>query len=77
MDPGKTTKVDTLASAKKDDYKKRMNAESVAKEAKGAKVLAKNTPPAVEEAAPVVEESAPAAEVATPEADAPKTDAEA
>jgi small subunit ribosomal protein S16 len=66
------TKVDTLANAKKDDYKKRMAAESAAKEAKGAKVLAKNTPP------PAVEESAPAAEVvAAPEADAPQTDAEA
>ncbi|MFL5763189.1 MAG: 30S ribosomal protein S16 [Bacteroidia bacterium] len=57
-------KVDLLANAKKDDYKKRMAAEAAAKEAKAAKIVAKNTPP------PAAEESAPA-----PEADAPQTEA--
>jgi small subunit ribosomal protein S16 len=62
-------KVDKLASAKKDDYKQRMSAESAAKEAKAAKIVAKNTPPVVEEevAAPVAEA---ATETPTPEAEA-------
>lgn len=44
---GKASKVD---SAKKDEYKKRLNAEAEAKTAKAAKIVAKNTP-AVESAA--------------------------
>ena len=63
------TKVDKLANAKKDAYKNRMAAEVTAKDAKAAKIIAKNTPPPAEEVAPVVEE------VATPEADAPQAEA--
>lgn len=62
------TKVDKLANAKKDAYKNRMSAESTAKEARAAKIVVKNTPPAVEEAAPVVENT-------TPEADVPQAEA--
>ncbi len=40
---GKVSKLDT---AKKDDYKKRLTAETTAKEAKAAKIIAKNTPAA-------------------------------
>lgn len=40
---GKVTKLDT---AKKDAYKKRLTAETSAKEAKAAKIVAKNTPAA-------------------------------
>ena len=47
---------------KKDAYKKRMEAETAVKEAKAAKIVAKNTPP------PVVEEAA------APEAEAPKSE---
>lgn len=58
-------KVEKLASAEKDAYKKRMAAEAAAKEAKAAKIAAKNT-------------EAPAAEeTAAPEADAPQAEAEA
>ena len=57
---GKATKLD---SAKKDAYKNRMSAEVTAKEAKAAKIIAKNTPPPVAE---VVAE-----EIATPEAETP------
>ncbi|MGZ4034255.1 MAG: 30S ribosomal protein S16 [Bacteroidia bacterium] len=60
-----TTKVDKLANAKKDAYKNRMAAEAAAKEAKSAKIVAKNTPPPAEEVV------APTAD-ATPEADAPQ-----
>lgn len=66
-------KVDRLAAAKKDVYKNRMAAEVAAKEAKAAKVVAKNTPP------PVVEEVlTPAAEVETPlaETETPEVKAE-
>jgi small subunit ribosomal protein S16 len=63
------TKVDKLATAKKDAYKNRMAAEVTAKEAKAAKIIAKNTPPPAEEVSPAVEE------VATPEADAPQAEA--
>ena len=56
---GKATKLD---SAKKDAYKNRMNAETTAKEAKSAQIIAKNTPPPAEAA---VEE------VATPETETP------
>ncbi|HEY0030126.1 MAG TPA: 30S ribosomal protein S16 [Bacteroidia bacterium] len=62
-----TGKVDKLADAKKDAYKNRMVAEAAAKEAKSAKIIAKNTPP------PAVEEVA----APTPEADAPQAEAEA
>ena len=55
---GKVTKLD---SAKKDAYKNRMSAEVTAKEAKGAKIISKNTPP-------------PVAEVATPEVSAPEAE---
>jgi hypothetical protein len=55
--------------SKKDAYKNRMAAEVTAKDAKAAKIIAKNTPPPAEEVAPVVEE------VATPEADAPQAEA--
>jgi small subunit ribosomal protein S16 len=58
-------KVSKLDNAKKDAYKKRMNAETEAKASKAAKVAAKNTPP------PAVEETA------APEADAPQTETEA
>lgn len=52
-----------LDGAKKDAYKTRMNAEVAAKEAKAAKIIAKNTPPPAE----VVAE----AEAAAPEAETP------
>ena len=42
---GKVTKLD---SAKKDAYKNRMSAEAAAKEAKSAKIVAKNTAPVAE-----------------------------
>ncbi len=42
---GKITKLD---SAKKDAHKSRMTTESASKEAKAAKIVAKNTPPPVE-----------------------------
>jgi small subunit ribosomal protein S16 len=58
-------KVSKLDNAKKDAYKKRMNAEAEAKAAIAAKIAAKNTPP------PAVEEAA------APEADAPQTETEA
>jgi small subunit ribosomal protein S16 len=61
---GKTAKLD---SAKKDAYKNRMNAEVTAKEAKAAKIFAKNTPPPVAE---VVAEKV-AEDIATPEAETP------
>jgi small subunit ribosomal protein S16 len=61
---GKATKLD---SAKNDAYKNRMNAETTAKEAKAAKIVAKNTPP------PAVVEAAQ--EVATPEAETPSAEA--
>ena len=71
-----TGKVDKLANAKKDAYKNRMAAESTAKDSKAAKIVAKNTPPVVEEAAPVVEEATPVAEVtSTPEAETPQAEA--
>jgi small subunit ribosomal protein S16 len=60
-----TTKVDKLANAKKDAYKNRMAAEAAAKDAKAAKIVAKNTPPPAEEAAPA------------PEAETPQTETEA
>ena len=52
------TKVSTLDSSKKDAYKKRMAAEAAAKDAKAAKIVAKNTPPATEEATPATEAEA-------------------
>jgi small subunit ribosomal protein S16 len=58
-------KVEKLDSAKKDAYKNRMAAEAAAKEAKAAKIAAKNTPPP------------PAEETAAPEAEAPQTESEA
>lgn len=61
---GKAAKLDT---AKKDAYKNRMSAEVAAKEAKAAKIIAKNTPPPAE----VVAEAAPENVVATPEAETP------
>ena len=64
-----TTKVDKLANAKKDSYKNRMAAEVTAKDAKAAKIVAKNTPPPAEEIAPVVEAAA------TPEAETPQAEA--
>jgi len=61
-------KVNTLATTKSSDYKNRMAAEATAKEAKAAKIVAKNTP-APE--APVAEAEAPAAtEEAAPETEA-------
>ena len=56
-----TGKATSLDSAKKDAYKNRMNAETASKEAKSAKIVAKNTPP-------------PAAEVATEEAATPEAE---
>lgn len=53
-----TGKAATLDNAKKDAYKNRMNAEVAAKEAKAAKIIAKNTPPVevvAEAAAPEAE----------------------
>ncbi len=58
-------KVEKLATADKDSYKKRMAAEAAAKEAKAAKIATKNTP------APVVEETA------APEAEATSSEPEA
>lgn len=52
-----TGKVDKLDSAKKDEYKKRMSAEVASKDAKAAKIVSKNTPPAAE--AETTEEAAP------------------
>jgi len=63
-----TGKVDKLSNAEKDAYKKRMAAEVASKEAKAAKIAAKNTP-AVEEA-PAVEAQAETEAPATPEAEA-------
>jgi small subunit ribosomal protein S16 len=65
-----STKVSTLDNSKKDAYKNRMAAESLAKEAKAAKVIAKNTPPpavAQAEEAPATPENT---ETATPESEA-------
>lgn len=56
---GKITKLD---SAKKDAYKNRMSAEVAAKEATAAKVIAKNTPPAVEAVVENAEPETPQAE---------------
>jgi small subunit ribosomal protein S16 len=42
------SKKDSLTTSKSEDYKSRMAAEAKAKEAKAAKVAAKNTPPAAE-----------------------------
>src|SRR6516162_76065 len=44
-------KADKLANAKKDAYKKRLTAETAVKDAKSAKIAAKNTPPPAEGAA--------------------------
>ncbi|MEO6904670.1 MAG: 30S ribosomal protein S16 [Bacteroidia bacterium] len=64
------TKVSTLDNSKKDAYKNRMAAESLAKEAKAAKVVAKNTP------APVVSQTEEApANPETPETAAPESEA--
>ncbi|HET6227651.1 MAG TPA: 30S ribosomal protein S16 [Bacteroidia bacterium] len=60
-----TSKVSKLAASQQDAYKKRLAAEAAVKEAKLAKIAAKNTP------AP----EAPAAEAATPEAEAPQAEA--
>jgi small subunit ribosomal protein S16 len=60
-----SSKVDKLDSSKKDAYKNRMAAEAAAKDAKAAKIAAKNTPP------PAAEETA------TPEAEAPQAETEA
>jgi small subunit ribosomal protein S16 len=57
-------KVEGLAKESKSHYDKKMAAEKAAKEAKAAKIAAKNTP------APVAEAEAPAAESATEEAGA-------
>ena len=59
------SKVSKLAASQQDAYKKRIAAEAAVKEAKLAKIAAKNTP------AP----EAPAAEAATPEAEAPQAEA--
>ena len=64
-------KVDKLANAKKDAYKNAMAAEASAKDAKAAKIAAKNTPPVVEEAAAPAAE----AEASTPEAETPQAEA--
>ena len=55
-----TGKIDKLASNKAAESRKRLAAESAAKEAKAAKIVAKNTPAA--EAPEVSEEQAPEAE---------------
>ncbi len=55
------SKKSNLVTAKSSDYKKRMEAEKLVKEAKAAKVAAKNTP-------------APAAEAAVENTDAPATE---
>jgi small subunit ribosomal protein S16 len=60
-------KVSKLATGQQDSYKKRLAAEVAAKEAKAAKIIAKNTPPA-----PVVEAEAAAP---APDAEAPQTEA--
>lgn len=72
-----TTKVSTLDNSKKDDYKNRMAAESIAKEAKAAKVTAKNTPPpvAATEEAPATPETPENSETAQPETAKPETEA--
>jgi small subunit ribosomal protein S16 len=57
-------KVSKLATGEQDSYKKRLAAEVAAKDAKAAKILAKNTPPP----APVAEAAAPDAEVPQAEA---------
>jgi small subunit ribosomal protein S16 len=61
--------VDKLANAKKDVYKNRMAAEAASKEAKAAKIVAKNTP------APEVVEEVAAPEAAAPEAETPQAEA--
>ncbi len=73
-------KKSSVASAKNDAHKKRMEAEAAAKAAKEAKIAAKNTPPPAEE--PKVEEAkaeetAPAAEIKTEETPAADTTAPA
>jgi small subunit ribosomal protein S16 len=60
-----SSKVSKLAASQQDAYKKRIVAEAAVKEAKLAKIAAKNTP------AP----EAPAAEAAAPEAEAPQAEA--
>ena len=62
-------KANKLNSAKSEEMKKRLAAESAVKEAKAKAIVAKNTPPPVEEeTAPAAEqESAPAAEEAASE----------
>ncbi len=73
-----TGKADKLASAKKDVYKNRMAAEVVAKEAKAAKIVIKNTPAPVVEAvaeAPAAAPEASTPEVSTPEAETPQAEA--
>ncbi len=62
-------KVDKLDTVKKDAYKKRMAAEALVKDAKAAKIVAKNTPPIVEEVT--------APETTTPTKEAPPTETEA
>jgi small subunit ribosomal protein S16 len=66
------TKVSKLDNSQKDAYKNRMAAEATAKEAKAAKIAAKNTPPPVVEAATAAPETET---TSTPEAEAPKTEA--
>ncbi|MBL7882452.1 MAG: 30S ribosomal protein S16 [Bacteroidia bacterium] len=61
-------KVDKLSTAEKEAYKKRIAAEVASKEAKAAKIAAKNTP--VIEEAPAVEAQAETEAPATPEAEA-------
>jgi small subunit ribosomal protein S16 len=58
-------KVSKLATGEQDSYKKRLAAEVAAKDAKAAKILAKNTPPP----APVAEAAA------APDAEAPPAEA--
>jgi small subunit ribosomal protein S16 len=53
-----TSKIEKLSTSKTDAYKDRMAAEAKAKEAKAAKIAAKNTPPAEESKS----EEAPASE---------------
>jgi len=60
-----TGKLSKLESAKKDAYTKRLSAEASVKEAKAAKIAAKNTPPAE---APVEAPAAEANTEAAPEA---------
>ena len=66
-----TGKVDKAANVKKDAYKNRMAAEVAAKEARAAKIVAKNTP-APE---PVAEVAAAAPEASAPEAETPQAEA--